>query len=500
MSKRYKIDEKTGKEMFKSRYYWIDENGKKKDADTGWFNTKAEADAEARRLQVIKSNNVENTTYQRRDKRLETVFKEFIEYLKVESKDPTKTSYKYYYKEANTLLNKHTDAQTKSIRIMDLSGSSFRSWLTKLNRIEGLGGQTIRTKKSILLRFNRWLADNNYYYGDEDKEYQIALAIGRTELKKKTAHNKEKAKIRNVYTSLDFEKITDYYMNTIETFKSFYYYTMFHVLFFGGLREEELVALQWKNVDIKKKHIYIVNAITEVEDKEVVKDRIAKGIYRTKTERSSRRIPIFDFYAELLEDYKECYKYEYNLSKEELEEGFVFPNISHHDPMVWTNSKNLMRQLKQVIKHTGIANSDIQMFRHSCATFLILPPPDGLGFTEEKVKDIFGHEDTTMIKTIYGKLNQKQTAERLDDTFAELRTVEHDITDEERMKIDFIKRIKGRNEYAIEKRKERIFKQIELAISNRQKIWYYMPKDKAIIEEYKANNDTSSIKFEEKEL
>jgi len=495
MGKRERIEKKTGRKQYKSRYYWYDENGIKHDGDTGWFYSKAEADKEARRIEKIRKDNVIIPNSNRRDRRVDSVFEDYITYLKEESQKDGKLTYIHYLKEASALIKNHTDNNYKKTKICDVNGSFFRSWLSSVNRKEDLGGLRVRAYKSTLLRFNKWLADNYYYLGDEEKEYQIVVAIGRVNLKKKTEHNKEKNNKRHVYNSIEFEKITEHYMETIYKFRSFYFYTLFHVLFFGGLREEELIALQWKNVDIENKHIYIENAITFLEPHERVRNRLANGINRTKNETSVRRISIFDFYAELLLDYKECYMYEYNLNEEQIKEAFVFPNLFHKDPYTWTTGKNLRYELKNVLEETGIPHSDIQMFRHSCATFLILAKPNGLGFTEEMVKDHFGHEDTTMLRTIYGKLNAQQKADRLDKTFAEYRTVKVKQSDDDIVKEAFIDRIKGSNERAIEQRKKRIYLQIDNAVAKKQKTWGYMPKDKKIIKDYQKDNPGVSIKF-----
>ena len=52
-------------------------------------------------------------------------------------------------------------------------------------------------------------------------------------------------------------------------------------------------------------------------------------------------------------------------------------------------SDKALDELNNIVKELGLQKTDLQMFRHSCATFLILPPPEGLGYTEEKVKDYF---------------------------------------------------------------------------------------------------------------
>ena len=495
MSKRERIDKKTGRKQYKARYYWYDENNKKHDADTGWFFSEAEAKKEATRLQKIKQDNVTIPNSNRRDRTIESVYQDYIDYLVEESKKDNSVTYVTYYKDAKAMIGLHTEGNVLRTKICDVNGSFFRNWLSNINRKEELGGLRVRAFKSNLLRFNRWLAENYYYYGDEEKEYQIVVAIARVSLKKKTEHNKEKLHKRCVYSSIEFEKITDYYMDSIYKFRSFYFYTLFHVLFFGGLRVEELVALQWKNVDIEDKHIYINNAIPYLESHESVKRRLARGEGRTKNETSVRRISIFDFYAELLLDYKECYLYEFNLTEEEIKEAFVFPNLTQKSPYIWTTGKNLRYELKNVIKNTGIPHSDLQMFRHSCATFLILPKPDGLGFTEEMVKDHFGHVDTSMLQSVYGKLNAKQKAERLDVTFKEYRTVERKPTEEEIQKEAFIERVKGSNDRAIEQRKKRIILQIDNAIKLKRESWGFMPKDKAIIDAYKKEHPEASIKF-----
>jgi len=495
MGKRERIDKKTGRRQYKSRYYWYDENGTKHDADTGWFFSKAEADKEAQRLEKQKKNNVKIPNSSSRDRTVEDVFYDFVSYLNEESKKDGKVTYVHYYQEASALIKNHTNINIKKTKIGDVNGSFFKHWLSTINNKEELGGLRVRHYKACLARFNRWLSDNYYYYGDEEKEYQIAVALNRVSLKKKTEHNKEKAKKRSVYSSIEFEKITEHYMDTIYTFRSFYFYTLFHVLFFGGLREEELLALQWKNVDIDRKHIYINNAITRAETHDRIKARFNKGITRTKNETSIRRISIFDFYAELLLDYKECYEYEYNLTEAEMDEAFVFPNLYRKDPYEWTTGRNLRYELGKVIEATNIPHSDIQMFRHSCATFLILPKPDGLGFTEEMVKDHFGHEDTVMLRTIYGKINARQKGDRLDKTFAEYRTVEIKPSEEELQKEAFIDRVKGNNDKALEQRRKRIYLQIDNAISRKQEEWRYMPKDKEIIKAYQEEHPNIDIKF-----
>lgn len=124
----------------------------------------------------------------------------------------------------------------------------------------------------------------------------------------------------------------------------------------------------------------------------------------------------------------------------------------------------------------------------------MLPPPEGLGYSEEKIKDYFGHQDTKMLNKIYARLNEIQKADRMRRTFSDIykpdKTAER--TAEEEMKNKLISRISGNNKrekYAA--RIYRIHNQIRKAMLEGKKKYYYRTKDKKIIELYiKENGNT----------
>ena len=237
--------------------------------------------------------------------------------------------------------------------------------------------------------------------------------------------------------------------------------------------------------------ISIRNAISRIERVDHALERVRKCDYRTKNPTSVRTIPIFDFYYELLKDYKESFRYQYGVSKEDIEECFVFPNIWWEDPYRYMRGDKILNELKKVVNEMGLPKTDLQMFRHSCATFLVLPPPDGLGYTEEKVKDYFGHQDTAMLNKVYARLSQIQKAERMRHTFSQIYTPDDtdERTLEEQMKQKLLDRIGGNNEKekAIARR-YRIHNQIRKAMIDGKKTYYYFAKDKKIINEYIKEN------------
>ena len=282
---------------------------------------------------------------------------------------------------------------------------------------------------------------------------------------------------------------------------------MFYVLFFSGMRKEELVGLQWKFIDLRedKRLIHIKNAIAQIEDEKEALERARKEKYQTKNLSSIRIIPIFDFYYDLLVDYKESYRYEFGLSKEEIEECFVFPRVERGkmNPHIYANPDRIYREFIKVQKARKLPKTDIQMLRHSCATFLILPPPNGLGYTETKVKDYFGHTDEEMLMKVYAKLNTIQKSDRMKDTFSDIYSPNADIDKEKEReaKEELIRRIKGDNQKKEKARKLRIFAQIDKVIKDGQQVYYYRPKDKEIIREYAETqkNGKAQIQFIEEE-
>ena len=151
----------------------------------------------------------------------------------------------------------------------------------------------------------------------------------------------------------------------------------------------------------------------------------------------------------------------------------------------------ILNELKKVVAELNLPKTDLQMFRHSCATFLILPPPNGLGYTEERVKDYFGHQDTDMLNKVYARLSVIQKADRMRTTFSEIYKPSDvdERTEEERMKEELLKRISGDNKkqqwFA---RKCRIHSQIRNALLKGKKEYHYLAKDEKIIELYIKEN------------
>lgn len=488
MGIKKKIDKKTGKEIYAWRYYFFDKNGKKIDTNTTFFSTRAEAEAEGLRIEQARTDERKDEELKRRDKYLITAFQEFIDYYEQKAHrittDNTCSDVAFYHR-AITIREKYMTEGIKRTKIKDIEPIVFRDWISYINS-QDISGSYVRNLRATISAFNKWLRDNGYYFSNRNLDLEIDYAMSKTTIKSKKTKNRELNGERNILTIADIDKICDYFIKRgIGQFENFYFYTLYYVLFYSGLRVEELVALQWKFVDLDVNGVIrIENAINQRENRENVMNRIKQGIYHTKNQTSIRVLPILENYRELLIDYRTSYKYEYGVN--DLDECFVFPMLIKHDPYTYMNSDLITRKLKEPLKELGLKNTDCQMFRHSCATFLIMPYPEGLGFDEQKVIDYFGHTDTEMLKTVYARLNTRQKSERLKQTFGDYYKMEKtkEAKEEEKKQIKRIEQIKGNTNIAKKVRKERIFAEIEKAIERKQNQYYYNKKDVRIIRSY----------------
>ena len=415
MSKRKRVNKDTGKLEYKARYFWIDENGKKKDSDTGWFPSKAEAYIEAERLRKEKSSGAIQKKTEQLNNSIEETFGEWIAYLNEKmSNDTDGTYYLSIRNKARSLIKHHTPEEIKNTKIKNMTLNTFRIWVNWVND-EDIAGKTVRGFKQTMRYFNKYL-DSNGLYMDDNMFNTIDVSLFMTNVK----NNSIGARKRYAPTIADIKKITDGYMvnDGFGKFESFYWYTLFLVLFYTGMRVEELIGLQWKYVDLYSEDpcIEIVNSINERENPKNVMARIRSEHGKTKTFDSKRTIYIFEYYGSVLEQYAKRFKEEFDLDDDEFEESFVFPNVTARDPenrLDYQKHKNILRQLDTACKIAGVPKTDSQMFRHGCAIWLITPKKNGgLGYKREDVYQFFGHSNARMVDEVYARMNKEQRDEK----------------------------------------------------------------------------------------
>ena len=503
MTIKTRLNKNTNKTQYKCRYYFKSYDGVRHDSETGWFDTKKEAEDEAKRLKSKKESEDWERYGNNGEKLLSTVFDEFTKYLSEENKTAITTSFKSYFYTASAIKNHYIPESIAKRKIKNITPTTFYNWLDYINGQETIGGKYVRSCKLILNKFSEYLQTNNYYENIM-QNVNNKSALNQVRLKNVEVHNKERAKKRFWIDIGQLNQLVNYYRNSLGTFRNFYWYTFFYVLFFSGMRVEEIVALKWKCVDFNDGSITIDDSITKMEESEKVYKRLSDGIKKTKNDDSVRTIPILNIYYTLLIDYCNSYRYQYNITIDEMQDCFVFPNLASKSPKEYQKHDNIANELQKVIKAQKLPKTDAQMFRHSCAYFLIEKPPKGLGYERSKVYLYFGHSNENMLREVYGRFNKKQKTETLFANFSEVASV-HKKSDEEIQRDEEIKKltkmvIKGDEKETYNARKDRIYAQIEFIIQNTQRrIYYYSSEDKKIIEDYRKDHPNPCMNFEEED-
>lgn len=489
----HRFNEKKQQDQYRARYRWKDETGKIKCSKTAWFNTILQAKKNADELTKRKELDSTIKITSKRNAYLYEVFKGmYLPELKEKAfRDTTERSSTdmSVYKVARTIITYHTPEGVKYTKASELTPSTWREWLSYIND-KDLSGATVDKYKEILNKFNRWLADNGFYT-DLSAEMNNFMAMQRTITKtRKVGERKD----RYLISAADLGKIVRYFREQdLGVFKNFYFYTLFYVLFYTCMRKEECRALQWKNVDLRddERIIYIKNAIPEGEKESNAINRTKKGVYYCKNEESIRGIPILDMIYQLLKDYKESYMYESGLSEDELQECFVFPRELRNNKFDWymfDGPGYWLIKYKEALSAAGLPNSDIGFLRHSGASFLIAPAPDGLNFDYNQIKSYMGHVDDRMLRSIYAKLQDQQKTQKMKETFkglyspAENKKHEEDVAAKQKT-LAMVQG--GAEDQRTFMRKNRILSQITHAIGEGRTEYKYKAEDASIIEELK---------------
>lgn len=183
---------------------------------------------------------------------------------------------------------------------------------------------------------------------------------------------------------------------TFEEFQTFiknvddvYYYTMFSLLYFTGMRIGELVALTWKEINFNKKTINIKYSFSS---------KVEGGGYvitDPKTTNSIREIDLDDKTFELLLKHyeKETSIYDFN------DNMFVFGNVKHAAETTIRNHLN-----RYITKSNGLKKITLHGFRHSHASLLI-----NLGLDVRDVAERLGDTIEVIENTYYHMFPEKKS-------------------------------------------------------------------------------------------
>lgn len=347
-------DKKTGKWLIQYRY--TDWQGKRRKSTKRGFATKREAEEWLRNFLIT----------QKAD--FDMKFEDF---------------WKMYCADMETRLREHTMRTKKYIvelkilpyfgnkRVNDITAADIRQWQNELIKM----GYSPTYLKTIN---NQLSAIFNYavrYYDLKSNPCEKAGSMG-----------KSKAEEMDFWTGEEFRKFIDSVMNKRLS------YMAFMTLYWTGMRLGELLALNPKDVDLKKRTISITKSYQRLGKKDVITP--------PKTPKSKRVITIPEFLAADIKDYMDSL---YDLQEDDR----LFPITKYY----------LEHEMQRGIKESGVKRIRVHDLRHSHASMLI-----ELGFSPLEIANRIGHEKVETTLNTYAHLypnKQTKLAERLDNEYRE---------------------------------------------------------------------------------
>lgn len=483
--------------MVKKSFYFTDINGKRHRTDTKWHKTIKECELEY--SLVIESNGAIKNKVSN-EPTIKSTLQIYIDHLKKEKEKPTvykNSTARTKHSNTNALLTKYTPQNIADTKIKDIKPTTFNNWLTFINSDtsghESLSGVRVRAFKTAIEDYiDSYLSPNVLI--TREKAYTCKMALKDVPLKPKKTGKRNN---RNCITIKDLIQIQEYYKSKgIEKFENFYWYCFYVVLFCTGMRVGEIIALQWKNIefsDIDEENIiHIVNSIGEREITENVLNRIRLNNLETKNSYSKRDITMWEYYRNLLSDYKYSYKQHFNYDDyEAMEDAFVFPNLTS-TVRPYRTQKSTLVHTNNLMKKLGLPKTDNQMFRHGCAYYLAYE----MNVSIEKAHQYFGHCDSKMLEQVYAPLSVEEKRISVSKTLAPLISDKEIVFKENKSNVN----TKAGEELKAKQassRKIREINQIRRAIDKGQKSYKYndnyAPMIEEIMNEYPEFKD--KIKF-----
>ena len=159
-----------------------------------------------------------------------------------------------------------------------------------------------------------------------------------------------------------------------------------------GLRKQEILALQWKDIDFKNNIISVTKAVEHVGQ--------TPSIKTTKTESGIREVPLIELLKSKIQKNKGA------------AESYIFSNSNGKTPLT---ENQFERQYSKYCKEVGITCSSRQL-RHSYATVAVeedIAPKD--------LQNTLGHADLTTTMNIYAAARKKsieKEAEKLNSRYS----------------------------------------------------------------------------------
>ncbi|MFR0031449.1 MAG: tyrosine-type recombinase/integrase [Coprococcus phoceensis] len=181
-------------------------------------------------------------------------------------------------------------------------------------------------------------------------------------------------------------------------------YSLILLEVFTGMRKGEILGLQWENVDLEKKVLWVRKNLCRVENNDEEDGRKTKLILlEPKTKKSIREIPLSEEAVRVLKIHKRKQNEQKMLYRDIYQDnGVVFAKAdgSFEDP------REVLRRFHKILKKAGVRKCRFHDLRHTFASILI-----NEGESMKVIQELLGHSTITTTMDIYSHVT-KETKKR----------------------------------------------------------------------------------------
>lgn len=289
------------------------------------------------------------------------------------------------------------ESELSNVRIKDICASDIQRYYKSLIK-KGVSPNTVRSINKLVAPCIRYAYNNDMIIKDFTGAIELPQENEQTKLNKA-----EKIKPFTLEEQKKFiAEIKDHELEML-----------FVTALNSGLRQGELFALTWKDIDFDECYININKTIVYIaEVSEEGREKLERVIQTPKTKNSIRKVSIPTFLVDKLTEYKENQaKNKLKSSKRYEENNLVFCNRYGK----YLDSSSVRRKFKKVLIDSNINERKFHDLRHTYATRLF-----ELGETPKMVQMLLGHSNISITLDTYTHVlyNMKEkAASKLDQLY-----------------------------------------------------------------------------------
>lgn len=307
-------------------------------------------------------------------------------WLAFKQNEVEQTTYEAYEDLINNMIIKYEDFELAKKQIGSLTPMMFQQYLNSLAKNYS---RASITKIWALIK-------QCVKYGEKMNELPPNITyMVKVPIESKVAHKKKDIPFLSMEQADTFFDVLNYRdINNVQRYKHSNNAHALILILYTGMRAGEMIALKWKNVDLKNKKIRIEETATtlkgEGNGKRIEIDKIPK------TPSSIRIIPLPQRAIEMIEYFAKT-------DKSTKADDYVC--VSSNGTKI--NRRNLSHTLSSICKDTGLPQLNIHALRHSYGSILL-----SQGVNIKIISELLGHSDISVTYNIYIGISEddKQSA------------------------------------------------------------------------------------------